>query len=129
MTYRKPFAIGVALLLTACGASSDETTAERMVEDTSEMTASDAPAGDTGSTTGTIRSLGPDGDYLTIDHEEIDGIGMGAMTMGFDIMSDVDLSGFEEDDRVAFTVKHGRDGSYRITQICKTQGDETDCLN
>ena len=53
---------------------------------------------------------------------------MGAMTMGFDIMGDVDLSSFSEGDAVAFMVKKGRDNSYRITTICNTSTDGDDCL-
>jgi hypothetical protein len=40
-------------------------------------------AGDTGHTTGVIFSISPDGKEATIDHQEIEGVGMGAMTMGF----------------------------------------------
>jgi len=53
---------------------------------------------------------------------------MGAMTMGFDIMGDVDLAGFADGDQVAFMVKKGRDNSYRITEICNTGTDGEDCL-
>ena len=53
---------------------------------------------------------------------------MGAMTMGFDIAGDVDLSGFEDGDTVSFMVKKGRDGSYRITAICDTGAAGDECL-
>ena len=83
-----------------------------------------------GHATGTIRSVGSQGDFLTIDHGPFDGgIDMGAMTMGFDIMGDVDLSGFADGDEVAFMVKQGRDGSYRIMAICNTGTDGADCLD
>ena len=83
-----------------------------------------------GHATGVIRSVGGQGDFLTIEHGPFDGsIEMGAMTMGFDIMGGVDLSGFTEGDEVAFMVKQGRDGSYRIMAICNTGADGTDCLN
>ena len=85
--------------------------------------------GDTGHTTGIIISVSPDGKEATIDHQEIEGVGMGAMTMGFGITSAVDLSGFAEDDNVSFMVKKGRDGSYRITAICNTDTDGKDCLD
>jgi len=84
--------------------------------------------GDTGHTTGIIVSVSPDGKEATIDHQEIEGVGMGAMTMGFGITSAVDLSGFAKDDKVSFMVKKGRDGSYRITAICNTDTDGKDCL-
>jgi len=73
--------------------------------------------GDTGHTTGIIVSVSPDGKEATIDHQEIEGVGMSAMTMGFGITSAVDLSGFAKGDKVSFMVKKGRDGSYRITAI------------
>ena len=83
-----------------------------------------------GHATGTIRSVGSQGDFLTIEHGPFEGgIDMGAMTMGFDIMGDVDLSGFSDGDEVAFMVKQGRDGSYRIMAICNTGTDGTDCLD
>jgi len=49
--------------------------------------------------------------------------------MGFDIMGDVDLSGLAEGDEVAFMVKQGRDGSYRIMAICNTATDGANCLD
>jgi len=83
-----------------------------------------------GHATGTIRSVGAQGDFLTIDHGPFEGgIEMGAMTMGFDLMGDVDLSGFADGDAVAFMVKQGRDGSYRIMAICNTGTDGADCLD
>lgn len=87
------------------------------------------PKGDTGHTTGTLVSVSPDGQSATIKHEAIDGVGMGAMTMGFDITSRVDLSAFNPEDPVSFMVKRGRDGSYRITAICNTATDGDDCLS
>ena len=83
-----------------------------------------------GHATGTIRSVGAEGDFLTIEHGPFDGgIDMGAMTMGFDIMGNVDLSAFSVGDEVAFMVKQGRDGSYRIMAICNTGMDGADCLD
>jgi Cu/Ag efflux protein CusF len=83
-----------------------------------------------GHSTGTIRSVGNLGDFLTIEHGPFyGGIKMDAMTMGFDIMGDVDLTGFSEGDTVAFMVKQGRDGSYRIMALCNTGKDGADCLD
>ena len=83
-----------------------------------------------GHATGVIRSVGSQGDFLTIEHGPFEGgIDMGAMTMGFDIMGDVDLAGFSDGDEVAFMVKQGRDGSYRIMAICDTGTDGADCLD
>ena len=83
-----------------------------------------------GHATGTIRSVGAQGDFLTIEHGPFEGgIDMGAMTMRFDIMGHVDLSAFSDGDEVAFMVKQGRDGSYRIMAICNTGADGADCLD
>lgn len=83
-----------------------------------------------GKATGVIRSVGSQGDFLTIAHGPFDGgIKMDAMTMGFSIMGSVDLSSFAEGERVAFMVKQGRDGSYRIMAICNTSTSGADCLN
>lgn len=108
----------VAISLSACGGSGDMDQSK----DAKVM-------GDTGHTTGKILSISPDGTEATIDHQEIKGVGMGAMTMGFGITSAVDLSGFAKDDNVSFGVKRGRDGSYRITAICNTDTDGKDCLD
>ena len=74
-----------ALGLTACGAETsgemDHSTMDHSTMDEGKM------AGDTGHTTGVIFSISPDGQEATIDHQEIEGVGMGAMTMGFGIIS------------------------------------------
>lgn len=131
----------LALSLAACGGAE-----ETSLPATSEADVSMAMAGDAGMhhadhamgamgdgvghATGTIRSVGAQGDFLTIDHGSFDGgIEMGAMTMGFDIMGDVDLSGFSDGDEVAFAVKQGRDSSYRVMAICNTGADGADCLD
>jgi len=130
-----------ALALAACGQSTVTPTepASTQAEPAMEMTEPDSGmmdhsghdmgSGDTGHATGIIKSVGTKGDSLTIDHGPIDGVGMSAMTMGFDIAGDVDLTGFEDGDMVSFMVKKGRDGSYRITAICDTSDSGDDCLN
>jgi Cu(I)/Ag(I) efflux system protein CusF len=124
-----------AISLSACGGSGDmdhsqmdDAAMDHSTMDHSQMDAA-KPMGDTGHTTGVIVSISPDGEEATIDHQAIEGVGMGAMTMGFGITSMVDLSGFTKDDPVSFTVKKGRDGSYRITAICNTETDGKDCLD
>jgi len=130
-----------ALTLAACGqtdndapasdtASQTEPPMEMEMADGEMMDHSDHDMGssDTGHATGVIKSVGAQGDFLTIDHGPIDGIGMGAMTMGFDIAGDVDLSGFEDGDTVSFMVKKGRDGSYRIAATCDTGAAGDECL-
>jgi len=120
-----------ALALTACGNANETSTSDSM--DHSKMDHSQMGetkmAGDTGHTTGVIVSISPDGKEATIDHQEIEGVGMGAMTMGFGILSSVDLSSYQSGDPVSFMVKRGRDNSYRITAICNTDTDGSDCLD
>ncbi|MFC7290433.1 copper-binding protein [Hirschia litorea] len=81
-----------------------------------------------GHATGKVESIGPNGDFIVIDHSPIPEIGMGAMTMGFDIQGEVDLSNFTSGNNVSFMVKKGRDNSYRITDICNTETQGDDCL-
>jgi Cu(I)/Ag(I) efflux system protein CusF len=128
----------LALSLTACGGSqepaptnvSQPTAASEMsAVETMDHTGHDMSSGTMGHGTGVIKSVGSQSDFLTIDHGPIDGIGMGAMTMGFDIMDGVAVSGFAEGDEVAFMVKKGRDNSYRITAICDTGSEGADCLD
>ena len=123
-----------ALSLSACGGGEmdhskmDDAKMDHSTMDHSKMDQMKS-MGDTGHTTGIIVSVSPDGKEATIDHQEIEGVGMSAMTMGFGITSAVDLSGFAKDDKVSFMVKKGRDGSYRITAICNTVTDGKDCLD
>ncbi len=136
----KPFilftASAFALTLAACGGADGDAPAPTpaadapmdMADGTMDHSDHDMGDGTMGHGAGIIKSVGAQGDFLTIDHGPIDGIGMGAMTMGFDIMGDVDLAGFVDGDQVAFMVKKGRDNSYRITEICNTGTDGEDCL-
>lgn len=120
-----------ALALTACGSenSANEAPASTVTE-TEQHTSNHGSAGsNTGHGRGVIRSVGVQGDFLTIEHGPLEGIEMGAMTMGFDITGGVDLSGFADGDEVAFAVKRGRDNSYRITAICNTTLEGDDCLS
>lgn len=131
-----------AFSLTACSgenkAETDHSPMDHTEMDQTTMNADDMDhstmlegemMGDTGHTTGVIVSISPDGAEATINHQEIEGVGMGAMTMGFGITSTVDLSGYTKDDPVSFMVKKGRDGSYRITAICNMDTDGKDCLD
>ena len=130
-----------ALGLAACGNPQEVRPAETMTAEApmemagetapTEMASSDMSGASEriGRATGTIKSVAGQSDFLTIDHGPIDGVGMGAMTMGFDIAGDVDLTGFSEGDTVAFEVKQGRDGSYRIMSICNTGTEGADCLD
>ena len=130
------FALGLA----ACGGTNDAAPIETVDAETPIDAAgpnivnhgdhnSAAVSDGIGHGTGIIRSVGSQADFLTIEHGPLEGIDMGAMTMGFDIIGDVDLSGFSEGDQVAFMVKQGRDGSYRIVTLCNTVSDGDDCLD
>lgn len=82
-----------------------------------------------GHATGAVRSVDGEDGFLTIQHGPFSGgIDMGAMTMGFDIMGDVDLAGFKEGDNIAFMVKQGLDDGLRVMQICNTDTNGADCL-
>jgi len=116
-----------ALGLTACGAETSDDMDDSTM-DHSKMS-EEKIAGDTGQTKGVIFSISPDGKEATIDHQEIEGVDMGAMTMSFGITSIIDLSDYAKGDNVSFMIKKGRDGSYRITAICDTDIDGDDCLD
>lgn len=124
----------VALLLTACGDSpppaQDASTSMDAPQDSMAEDATQEPElnGGVGQASGTIESIGADRNFVTIDHGPFDGIDMGSMTMGFEVMGDTDLSGFTEGDVVMFEVKRGRDGSYRIQEICRKSSEEENCL-
>lgn len=90
--------------------------------------AGDGAASRIGQGTGVIQSVDAEGRSLTIDHEPIEEVGMGAMTMGFGVTGAVDLSGLAEGDAVAFRIKRGRDNSYRVIEICNTGTEGSNCL-
>ena len=88
-----------ALTLAACGQTDNDAPASDTASQTEPPMAMEMADGemmdhsdhdmgssDTGHATGVIKSVGAQGDFLTIDHGPIDGIGMGAMTMGFEVM-------------------------------------------
>ena len=76
--------------------------------------------------TGVVKGIGEK--QLIIDHGPIQGSTMGAMTMGFNFLKNVDVSNLAEGDEIAFLMKVGRDGSFRIAAICKPAQDGDDCL-
>lgn len=76
--------------------------------------------------TGVVKGIGEK--QLIIDHGPIQGSTMGAMTMGFNFLKRVDISNLAEGDEIAFLMKVGRDGSFRISAICKPSEDGEDCL-
>jgi len=76
--------------------------------------------------TGVVKGIGEK--QLIIDHGPIQGSTMGAMTMSFNFLKKVDVSNLAEGDEIAFLMKVGRDGSFRISAICKPALDGDDCL-
>lgn len=67
-------------------------------------------------------------ELVMIKHGDIQGAGMGPMTMGFGFLNDVDVSALKEGDEIAFLLKIGRDDSLRIVGYCKPEKDGKDCL-
>ena len=78
---------------------------------------------------GKVVQVFADAGRIKIDHEEIPAINMAAMTMSFQAGGDVDLARFSEEDGVHFMLKKGRDGSFRIMQMCKTDGSDDACMD
>jgi len=124
MSHLTKLALAALLAVSLSACNGDHTAADHAAMDHSQD-----EIGDIGQTTGTLVSVSPDGQSATIKHEAIDGVGMGAMTMGFEIASSVDLSAFAANDPVSFIVKRGSEGGYRITAICNTETDGADCLS
>lgn len=73
-----------------------------------------------GTATGVIKNIDAQNKSLIIDHGPIDGIGMGAMTMAFDVAAGVELGDMAEEDRVTFDVEVEGSHSFTITRLCKT---------
>lgn len=94
----------------------------------SAMFGPDYMKGDVGHSTGTVVSVNLQDDYITIDHGEVHGIGMGPMTMGFEALGDADLAGLAPEDRVEFLVRMGETGSYGVFMICKMNAAGEGCL-
>ena len=67
-------------------------------------------------------------DLVMIKHGDIQGAGMGPMTMGFGFLNEVDVSALKEGDEIAFLMKIGRDDSLRIVGYCKPVQEGPDCL-
>ena len=77
--------------------------------------------------TARVMSVSEDGDFITLDHDPIDAIGMGAMRMGFEVADDVDLSTLMPGDSVAFRVRATSDDIV-LTALCRPDTDGPDCL-
>lgn len=121
----------IATGLGACGQSADKKgqpethTQAEMDHSDHEVTASEVTIGHG---TGTVQSVSSEGDFLSIAHGPLEGIDMGAMTMGFEAAEGVDLSGITDGDDVAFMVEVDTAGDLQLTAICDTGDDGADCL-
>jgi Cu/Ag efflux protein CusF len=78
--------------------------------------------------TGKIVEIDSERRRVKLDHGPLDNIGMDAMVMFFGIAGDVDLTSYQVGDDVAFKVRRGRDGSYRLYSLCNTGTEGEDCL-
>lgn len=125
-------------LLAACGAddaSVDEPTLTASAPESTEMPMKEMDMGgmDHGSMMrsdmsmgmgeGRVVELDEEGDRVRIEHDAIEGVGMGAMTMFFEAKRGVDLAAIEVGDEVHFMLDQGRDGTYRIGAICDIEGE------
>ena len=128
------------IALVACGDEPAVATSAKSNEPAQQISDHDAMGHDlasvsgqddrTGHATGVVVAVARDGETVTIDHGPFGGgFEMGAMTMAFGRLGGVELSGLTEGDAVAFRVKVGRDGSYRIMEICNTGVAGADCLS
>ena len=79
--------------------------------------------------TGTVMSVTPDGRFVTMDHDPLPAIDMGAMRMGLDVKDGVDVSDLREGDRVEFSIEAGESIGIRITDICVPAREGEDCLS
>ena len=85
--------------------------------------------GDFGHTTGKILDISTESREVTIDHQKIEGLAMGAMTMGFNVLPGVNLGDYAPNDNVSFMVKKGSDGSFNIPAMCNSDKEGADCLD
>jgi Cu/Ag efflux protein CusF len=129
MTFKTIIPTLTGILALAACSDADEATAPEQAPVTTAGTEHRGhdTTSDTGHARGVIVSVA-EGE-LGIDHGPINGIGMGAMTMVFGTMGDVEATDFERGDDVSFMVKRGRDGSYRVMAICDTDENGSDCLD
>lgn len=126
----------LVLILAGCGGTEDTPSSQAVDAQTSsgmptQMMDHGAQAMEesVGYATGVIRSVGDQGNTLTIDHGPFKGdIEMDAMTMRYGVSEDVDVSAFTENTLVAFQAKRGRDGSYKIIALCNSETEGVDCL-
>ncbi|WP_051882388.1 copper-binding protein [Parvularcula oceani] len=129
--------IAVATLLAACGSEEVEAPDQRVTEaGASDHSMMDGMEGQTertdgamGMAEGRVVEIDQAGNRIRLEHDAIEGVGMDAMTMFFEVKRDVDLSGLQPGEEVHFMIDRGRDGTYRIGAICEIGGaHHEDCM-
>lgn len=78
--------------------------------------------------TGRVASVPQDDDFIVLEHDPIDAIGMGAMRMGFEVADGVDMSGLRRGDAVLFRIRATSDDLV-LTALCRPRTDGENCLN
>ena len=76
-------------------------------------------------TTARLIAIAPDGREVTLDHGPLEAIGMGAMTMAFNVAPGVDLGGLEAGAQLDIRVRQNRDYTYELTAVCVTDRSPT----
>jgi len=78
--------------------------------------------------TGRVMSTSPEVNFITLDHDAIPDINMGAMRMPFDVAPDIDLTTLSENDAIRFRLTANDEVGLLITAICVPARDGADCL-
>lgn len=71
-----------------------------------------------GHASGEIVAIDAAAGRIQLRHGPIDGLGMGAMTMFFEVADTVDLGAHGNGEQVGFSVQRSRDGRYRVLALC-----------
>ena len=108
------------LCLAACGNPDAD-----VADESADMDAgTDAVVADAAAT---VMSVSDEGDFITLDHEAIEEINMGAMRMGFEVADGVEISGLEEGDAILFRIE-ATENDIILTDLCRPAEDGPDCL-
>ncbi len=67
--------------------------------------------------TGVVKAVDKVSEVISIDHGPVKGLGMGAMTMSFQVADPAMLEDFVKGQKVAFMVMKDRKGRFVITDI------------
>ncbi|MEM1435413.1 MAG: copper-binding protein [Pseudomonadota bacterium] len=76
----------------------------------------------------TVVGVNSEGAEITLDHEPLEGVDMGAMTMAFAVADDVDLGAVVPGNRVAIRVKQRRNYTYELVALCAAEDESVACL-